>query len=66
MPIPDIDPMLLKTLSDRRMSGSERQALRQVLDDHPSDAATLAFYRHRAFELARAECSDAAVLDWLG
>lgn len=65
MPLPDIDPLLAKTLSDRRLSGSERQALRQVLDDLQADAPALAFFRHRAFELARAETTDPQVLDWL-
>lgn len=65
MPLPDIDPLLTKTLSDRRLSGSERQALRQVLDDWQADAQMLAFYRHRVFELARAETTDPTVLDWL-
>lgn len=65
MPLTDIDPVLIKTLSDRRLSGSEREALRQVLDNLHADTPTLAFYRHRAFELARAETTDPQVLDWL-
>ncbi len=64
----EVDKLLLQTLQDRRLSGGERDALRQVFSDQDVDEQTRAFCRHRAFELARAELADletSKVVDWL-
>jgi cardiolipin hydrolase len=65
---PDFDAILKTTLTDRRLSGGERDALTAVLADlHPDDNRRAAL-RHRAFELAREELitEDAKmVLAWV-
>ena len=65
---PDFDKVLLTTLEDRRLSDGERRLLRQLLQESEQDEQRLAFYRHRAFELAKAQLlsPDAIrILDWL-
>jgi phosphatidylserine/phosphatidylglycerophosphate/cardiolipin synthase-like enzyme len=63
-----VDEILRRTLEDRRLSGGEKQALNTVLAGLTPDEDRLAFYRHRAFELAReavAEPRSRQTLDWL-
>lgn len=60
--------LLRQTLEDRRLSGGERRALREVLDEAATDDATRARLRHEAFELACEavdEPRSREVLDWL-
>ena len=61
----DIDDILHKTLDDQRLSRGERKAVKALLAD--VDATTRNLFRHRAFELARAELGAEAspVLEWL-
>ena len=64
----DFDALLARTLADRRLTGSERQALQQTLAESPSDEARRAVLRHRVFDLARQELltDDAKkVLAWV-
>jgi cardiolipin hydrolase len=64
----EIDKILRHTLSDFRISRSEKKILAQIIDELDADANDLAYLRHRAFELAREEIisPDAeAVLNWL-
>lgn len=64
-----IDKMLSQTLTDRKLSRGERQAMRQVLEELKSSPDESAFIRSRAFELARNEMSgnrDREVIAWLG
>jgi len=68
IPAPQFDALLLQTLHDRRLSGSERQALLQLLKDGQPDAQDLALLQHRVFALVRAELIDpesSRLLDWL-
>jgi phosphatidylserine/phosphatidylglycerophosphate/cardiolipin synthase-like enzyme len=63
-----IDALLIQTLDDFRLSRGERQAILDVLDEQNADAATEAFWRNRAFALARRALNDGGgpeVLDWL-
>ncbi|MFT7641664.1 MAG: cardiolipin hydrolase [Pirellulaceae bacterium] len=64
----ELDKILKHTLSDFRVSRTEKRILTQIIDELDADANDLAFLRHRAFELARDEIvsPDAeAVLNWL-
>lgn len=64
----EIDEILLKTWDDHRLSRGERKALTALLAEHREDRELLAYFRHRAFELARREARDARgreVVDWL-
>ena len=68
MDIRELDKMLRQTLEDRRMSRSERRALREVLDEAMLDDDELAVARALAFSLARdADLDPRAkqVLGWL-
>jgi mitochondrial cardiolipin hydrolase len=64
----DIDRILETTLEDGRLSRSERQALRQIVADLDMDEEQRAFWRHRAFAIAKSALSgarDRQVLDWV-
>jgi phosphatidylserine/phosphatidylglycerophosphate/cardiolipin synthase-like enzyme len=64
----DIDRILETTLEDLRLSRGERQALRQIVSDLDMDDEQRAFWRHRAFAIARQALSgarDKEVLDWV-
>lgn len=64
----EIEALLKQTLEDRRLTRGEKRALGSVLDDAGADAADLAVYRSRAFDIARAEIDhpkSKEVLDWL-
>ena len=63
----EIDEMLTQTLEDRRLSRTERRALREVFADMSLDEEGRAFIRHRVFAMAREiiqGAEDHAVLDW--
>lgn len=63
-----LDAFLRQTLADHRLTGGERQAFRALLGELGDDEQRLAFCRHRAFALARAELADpqaVQILDWL-
>jgi mitochondrial cardiolipin hydrolase len=57
--------LVAPTLADGRLSGGERDALRQRLADADLDDAGRAGLRARAFDLARDRLSGPAALDWL-
>jgi phosphatidylserine/phosphatidylglycerophosphate/cardiolipin synthase-like enzyme len=64
----EIDAILAATLADRRLTHTEKQALRAVLDDRKASEAVLALFRSRAFELARNSVTDPRareVIAWL-
>ena len=64
----EIDAVLSATLEDRRLTRTEKQALRAVLDERRAGEAVLALFRSRAFELARASVTDLRVrevISWL-
>lgn len=64
----EIDAILRQTLHDRRLSRGERKALSEVLTDSGVTGDELAFWRHRAFAVARETLTrpDARqVLAWL-
>jgi cardiolipin hydrolase len=61
----DVDPILLASLEDHVFSRAERRALREHLDDVDDDGR--AYYRFRAFELAKKKLGDEhhAIVGWL-
>lgn len=64
----EIDAVLSATLEDRRLTRTEKQALRAVLDDRRAGEAVLTLFRSRAFELARSSVTDPRareVISWL-
>lgn len=64
----DVQEALRQTLEDRRLSRSEKRALKDVLADAILSDHDVALYRNTAFALARESFNDAeaaAVLDWL-
>jgi cardiolipin hydrolase len=64
----EIDRLLGETLEDRRLSRSERKALKQVLAPMTRDETTRRQLRNRAFRLAIAALDTEAsrtVVDWL-
>jgi cardiolipin hydrolase len=64
----EFDEILKQTMADLRLSGSEKRALTDVLQEHAGDEQRLAFFRHRAFEIAQAAIADQkskSILDWL-
>lgn len=68
MSFQDFDAFLARTLVDRRLTGSERDAMRAALADLRADENRLAALRHRVFELAKQELmtEDARqVVQWL-
>jgi phosphatidylserine/phosphatidylglycerophosphate/cardiolipin synthase-like enzyme len=63
-----IDDMLAATLDDYVLSRGEKHALSEVVRDQGLDQEGYAFWRHRAFALAREKVSGprrVQVLDWL-
>lgn len=68
MDVKAVDAMLLATLEDHKLSRGEKHALSEVVADQRLDHDGLAFWRHRAFDLARQELEtedDKQVIDWL-
>lgn len=64
----EIDDMLAATLADHRLSRGERHALSEVLREQGLDTEGFAFWRHRAFALAREELAgeeNRKVVEWL-
>jgi len=64
----EIDQVLAETLEDHRFTRSERRSLRERVEREGLDDDGLAFWRHRAFVLARGALTGgdpAAVVDWL-
>lgn len=64
----NVQEILRQTLDDRRLSRSEKRALKDVLADAISNDRDVAVYRSAAFALARESFNDAeasAVVDWL-
>ena len=64
----EIDGVLAATLEDRRLSRAERGALKELLADIDPHPQQRAFYRHRAFELAKEALTgeeNLKVVDWL-
>ena len=63
-----LDRILKKTLEDFKLSRSEKNVLQRTLEELGADDQQRAYFRHRAFELARAEVpgpQSHGVLDWL-
>lgn len=63
-----IDEILRRTMEDGKLSGSEKRLLEAGLAEFLADEEELAFFRHRAFALARAALVDGQApktLDWL-
>jgi len=64
----DIDELLLQTLSDLRLSRSEKKGLRLVLEDLDLSEGDYGALRKSAFEIARKSTGDSGsrqVLEWL-
>jgi mitochondrial cardiolipin hydrolase len=61
----ELDQALRATLEDGRISRGERQALSEVLQEAPLDAARLAQLRARAFMLARERTTEPRALEAL-
>lgn len=64
----EVDQVLRQTLEDERLSRGEKQALTALFGDHGDDPQRLAFFRHRAFEIARRELQGqraGRVITWL-
>lgn len=63
-----LDRILQHTLNDYRVSRGEKRVLSSILDDIGADEQQLAYFRHRAFEIARQEVTGPeahAVIGWL-
>jgi cardiolipin hydrolase len=63
-----IEAFLAESLADRKLSGSEKQALTQWVEEHARSAHEKGVVRHIAFDLARGAVSDpeaVSVLDWV-
>ncbi|MCA9147290.1 MAG: hypothetical protein H6821_07915 [Planctomycetaceae bacterium] len=63
-----LDRILKKTLEDYKLSRSEKGVLQRTLRELGVDDQQRSYFRHRAFELARAEVLGPqahGVLDWL-
>lgn len=64
----EFDALLVGTLADRRLSGSERDLLRHGLADAALDEPKRAVFRSRVFDLAKNQLTDVAakeLLDWV-
>ena len=61
----ELDQALRATLDDGRLSRAERQALNEVLQETPLDAARLGQLRARAFALARERATEPRALEAL-
>ncbi|MEM9194651.1 MAG: phospholipase D-like domain-containing protein [Myxococcota bacterium] len=63
-----VDPILLETFEDHRLSRAERRRLQRWLEEEGIDDDGRAYVRHRAFEIAEKELArgdSASVLQWL-
>ena len=60
----EMDSWLIRSLEDRRLSRSERQALGALASSFES-SADRDLIRRKAFEIVRAEFADPTLLDWL-
>ncbi len=63
-----LDRILKHTLNDYRVSRGEKRVLSSILDDIGADEHQLAYFRHKAFEIARQEVTGPeahAVIGWL-
>lgn len=68
MSFQDFDAFLARTLTDRRLTGGERDAMRAALADLHADENRLAALRHRVFELAKQELmteDSRQIVQWL-
>ena len=54
----EVDEILLRTLDDERLSRGEKQVLTDIFAEHGGDEQRLAFFRHRAFAIARDRLRD--------
>jgi len=65
----EVDRILHATLADRKLSRTERRALKEILEELDPDPNQLAFLRHRAFAVGREAIKNAAdgreVVEWL-
>ena len=64
----EIDELLLRTLDDQRLSRSERQVLTALLAEQRDAPDLLAYFRHRAFEMAKRQLPGSTpnkILTWL-
>lgn len=64
----EVDEILLRTLDDERLSRGEKQVLTDIFAEEGGDEQRLAFFRHRAFAIARDRMRDpraGRVVDWL-
>ena len=64
----EFDGVLEATLEDRRLSRGERHALRELVAEANPTSQRLAFFRHRAFAIAKETMSgreNQLVLEWL-
>jgi len=64
----EVDGILAATLEDHRLSRGEKHALEELLASDDIHSEQLAFFRHRAFALAREKLPthvSRQVLDWL-
>ena len=49
----ELTELLERTLDDKHLSRGEKKALAQILEEQMPDEATLAVWRHKAFDVAR-------------
>lgn len=64
----EVDGILAATLEDDRLSRGEKHAIRELMRGNEIKEEELAFFRHRAFALARAKLpthNSRQVLEWL-
>lgn len=64
----EFDKVLERTKADRKLTGSEKRSLEQLLKECAADEQRLAFFRHRAFEVAATSMTDREskeLLNWL-
>jgi phosphatidylserine/phosphatidylglycerophosphate/cardiolipin synthase-like enzyme len=64
----EMDDVLARTLQDYRLSGSEKQALGELVAELQGDEQQLGRFRRRAFQMAAGAVADPAarrVLEWL-
>ena len=64
----EIEGFLAESLADRKLSGSEKQALAQWVEAHARSAQEKGVIRHAAFDLARGAVADPEalkILDWI-
>ena len=64
----NFDDILLDTFADHQLSRSEKQFLKEILEDIHADEQKLSLYRSKAFEIVRAAMKDEdsrKVVSWL-